>query len=109
MIADHTFNWENWVAPDGRLLWVSPAVEEVTGYTIEECLAMPDYPGPLVHEEDRAEMMDLYRKTCEGDSGRDHLFRIRRKDGIVLWGSVSWHPVYDSQGGSPGTAPAFRM
>ena len=43
-IADYTNDWENWVGPDGRLIWVSPAVERITGYSAEECLSMSDFP-----------------------------------------------------------------
>ena len=97
-IADHTFNWETWAGPDGRLIWVSPAVEAITGYSVEECQAMPDYPAPLILEEDRAEVMRWYKLATTGELGQDLSFRIQRKDGSVAWGSVSWHPIYDQKG-----------
>ena len=33
--------------------WVNPAVERITGYSVGECLAMPDYPLPIIVPEDR--------------------------------------------------------
>ena len=52
-IANYTYDWESWLGHDGQPLWINPAVERMTGYRVAECLAMEDYPLPLVHEEDR--------------------------------------------------------
>ncbi len=97
-IANHTFNWENWYGADGRLLWVSPAVREMIGYTVEELMAMPDYPLPLVHEEDRDLIHRQRAHAREGGSGRDLSFRVLRKDGSVMWCTASWRPVCDPAG-----------
>jgi PAS domain-containing protein len=32
IIADNTYDWEYWRSPEGRLIWVSPSCEKVTGY-----------------------------------------------------------------------------
>src|SRR5690606_29842322 len=37
-VADYTTDWESWHAADGRLVWVNPAVERLTGYSVAECL-----------------------------------------------------------------------
>ena len=31
-VADFCYDWEYWLAPDGRLLYVSPSCERITGY-----------------------------------------------------------------------------
>src|SRR5690554_6084189 len=46
-IAEYTYDVESWIDCDGRLLWVNPAVERVSGYSVEECRQMHDYPRPL--------------------------------------------------------------
>ena len=97
-IADYTCDWESWVSPQGRPLWISPAVERWTGYSADECLAMPDYPLSLVHEEDRAKMAALLRKAAAGSSGNDAVFRIRRKDRSIAWMAMSWQPIFNDKG-----------
>jgi len=101
-IADYTSDWENWVGTDGRLLWLNPAVERMTGYTVEECLAMPDYPMPMIHEDDRERIAAAFREAVHGSSGKDVEFRMLRKDGAAAWFSVTWQPIYNAAGVSLG-------
>ena len=51
-IADYSYFWEIWINPSGRPVWTNPAVERVSGYSIKELMAMPDYPMPLIHQEE---------------------------------------------------------
>ena len=37
-VADYTYDWESWHGPDGELIWVNPAVERITGYSVAECI-----------------------------------------------------------------------
>lgn len=97
-IADYTYDWENWHAPEGHLLWVNPSVERITGYSPEECLVMPDFTGTLIHEEDRDAVARIFQQELsEQTSGNDFRFRIRRKDGSILWVAVSWQPIFNSK------------
>jgi PAS domain S-box-containing protein len=97
-IADYTYHWESWVGPTGTLFWVNPAVERITGYTVEECMKMADYPMPLIHESDRQTMNDILREARKGGVGKDVEFRIRRKDGKVIWVEIAWQGIYDNKG-----------
>lgn len=95
-IADYTHDWENWHAPDGRLLWVNPSVERITGYSPEECLVMPDFTRTLIHEEDQDAVAKIFQQSLTGQtSGNDLRFRIWCKDGSVLWVAVSWQPIFN--------------
>ncbi len=107
-IADYTYDWENWIGPDSKLIWVNPAVERITGYSIRECLEMPDYPLPLVHKDDRALIKEAFSKAAGGVCGNDLPFRARRKDGAVVWVAVSWQPIYDDHGQCLGHRSTIR-
>ena len=107
-IANYTYNWESWMGVDGKLLWVNPAVERITGYSVEECLAMPDFPLPLIHEVDREGVARHLLEAARGSSGSDLEFRIRRKDGGLAWEAASWQPIYDAGGASLGYRSSIR-
>ncbi|MET0089059.1 MAG: EAL domain-containing protein [Candidatus Thiodiazotropha sp.] len=107
-IADYTYGWESWLAPNGHLRWVNPAVRRVTGYTPPECFAMPDYPLPIVHPDDVDLVERCHRLGLAGKTGRDQEFRIRRKDGRIVWVAMSWQPIFDKQGASLGYRSSIR-
>ncbi len=97
-IANYTYDWENWVDPDGKLIWISPAVERITGFTVEECLNMPDFPRPIINPDN----MDLFEKSfkiaLEGGILENYEIRIRHKNGKLIWCSVAVVPIYDDAG-----------
>jgi len=107
-IADYTYDWEVWVGPPGHVLWTNPAVKRLTGYSIKEIMAMPDYPGSVVYEQDRDRIERAFRSALNGTTGNDVQFRIVRKDGKVIWGEISWQPIYDDEGNSLGHRESIR-
>ena len=97
-IANYTYDWESWFAPDGRLMWVNPAVEKLTGYTVAQCEKMPDYPLSIVYQNDRMQFEKyLQEAIVKRLSTNDQEFRISHKDESIRWMAISWQPIYDSQ------------
>ncbi|MHC4205995.1 MAG: PAS domain-containing protein [Planctomycetota bacterium] len=107
-IADYTYDWEVWIGPPGRVLWTNPAAKRVTGYSIKEIMAMSDYPGSVVYEQDRDRIEKAFHSALKGSTGNDVQFRIIRKDGKVIWVEMSWQPIYDDSGGSLGHRESIR-
>jgi len=107
-IADYTYDWENWIGVDGKLLWVNPAVERITGYSVDECMAMPDFPIPIIAEADRETVARQIREAVQGSSRNDFEFRVRHKDGHLVWVAASWQPIYDSRGARLGHRSSIR-
>ncbi len=107
-IADYTYNWESWVGPDGKLLWVNPAVERVTGYSVDECFAMEDYPDLLIHPDDRPSVRAFLHETRAKANGDETGFRIRRKDDELSWGAMAWQPIVDAHGNDAGYRTSVR-
>jgi len=107
-IANFTYDWETWVGPDNVVRWINPAVERITGYGVTECLTMPDYPLPIIHEDDRASLARHLAAAASGQSGNHEEFRILCRDGTVRWGAVSWQPIVDRDGGNAGYRTSVR-
>lgn len=107
-IADCTVNWEVWWGLDGKPRWINPSVLQYTGYTVEECMAMPDFRSQLIHTEDFARVMPELDKGLRGERGDDLEFRCLRKDGSVFWLSVSWVPITDANGAFTGFRTSGR-
>jgi diguanylate cyclase (GGDEF)-like protein/PAS domain S-box-containing protein len=104
-IADCTVNLEVWWGPDGKPRWINPSVKEYTGYSVDECMAMHDFAGTLIHPEDMPRVAPELLKGRQGLRGGDLEFRCIRKDGALIWLSASWVPIYDAKGLLTG----FRM
>jgi len=105
-VLNYTPNVEHWVGPDGKLIWVNPLVLEMTGYSVEECFKMKDFPLPIIHEADRKRKKHLF--TGQGSSGHDLDFRIVCKDGRHKWVGLSWRAMYDKNGMNLGWRYSIR-
>ncbi len=107
-IADYTYAWESWIGPDGRLRWVNPAVERLTGYSVQECMHLPDFPLPLVYSEDCELLRRQHRQALDGQTGQDLEFRLQCKDGRTIWVAMAWQPIFAEDGSSLGYRSSVR-
>jgi PAS domain S-box-containing protein len=95
-IADYTYDWESWFGEDGRLLWVNPTVERLTGHSPQACFGMDDYPLEMVLEKDRPHIKRLLAQAlAERTTGNDVEFRIQPGNGQWRWMAISWQPIYN--------------
>ena len=106
-VANYTYDWESWHGPDGRLIWVNPAVERIMGYSAAECLAMRDYPLPMIAEEDRDCIAEVLAKA-PGEAGENIEFRGLHRNGQSRWLSLSWQPMYEDEGSYLGLRTSIR-
>jgi len=61
-------------------------------------MAMTDFAGTLIYPDDRARVAPEFLKGLQGFRGDDLEFRCVRKDGTLVWLSVSWVPITDAKG-----------
>lgn len=76
--------------------YVSPSVEEITGYTPEEHYADPQLGSKIVHPDDR-HLIDIVVRSPESFRGPLAL-RLRRKDGALVWAEQHTEPIYGAKG-----------
>lgn len=107
-IADYTYGWESWYSPGGKLIWVNPSVERITGYTAAECLQMHNFPLPIIFLDDQQKVNAEFRHASRGSVASDFEYRIVQKNGTVLWVAASWQPIYGEQGESLGRRSSTR-
>ena len=97
-VADYTYDWESWQAPDGSFLYVSPACERISGYRREEYIADPRLMDRITLPED----LEVWQEHTRYVAGKLHAhaatFRIRRRDGALCWIEHVCNPVSDDQG-----------
>jgi len=66
-------------------IYVSPQVEEIVGYTPEECTSAPDLWAKILHPEDRERVLAEDRRTNETGEPFAMEYRQFARDGSVVW------------------------
>ena len=98
-IADYTYDWESWVAPDGRLVYVSPACRRISGYGRREFMDNPELFTSLVRAEDRQAWRDHIARVHHEGAPPDELeLRIITRGGEERWINHVCQGVYDGKG-----------
>lgn len=107
-VADSAYDWEYWSAADGRLLYISPSCERITGYSNQEFFDNPALIREIVVPQ------DLESRDGHGHEGplnrvsRSTQFRIRTRAGDVRWIEHACRPVFDEKGEFQGTRASNR-
>ncbi|MEP7134839.1 MAG: GAF domain-containing protein [Chloroflexota bacterium] len=63
--------------------YVSPQIEEISGYTPQEWLEVPDFIKTIVHPEDRVKFIEADEFTNQTGEPFNLEYRILRKDGLI--------------------------
>jgi PAS domain S-box-containing protein len=107
-VADYTYDWEYWSAPDGSLNYVSPSCERITGYSVKEFTDDPSLFLEMILPEDR-KTWDGHDHEGRGRSKPGEIqFRIRTKGGEIRWIEHNCLPVKDVQGDFLGVRASNR-
>lgn len=106
--ADFTYDWEYWIGADGRMIYVSPSCERITGYRPEEFLERPGLLVDIVHPEDRAWITGHLDQEMESRGMSYVDFRIITLNGEERWISHCCQPVHDSSGQMNGRRASNR-
>jgi two-component system, cell cycle sensor histidine kinase and response regulator CckA len=76
-----------------KLVFVNPAVETLTGYSMEE-LERANFIC-WIHPDDQPRMLALWETLFQGKSFHEEEYRLITKDGRVKWAIASWIPILD--------------
>ncbi|MBI9085185.1 MAG: response regulator [Desulfobacterales bacterium] len=97
-VANFTYNWEYWVAPDGEIVYISPSCERIVGYSMDAFVQNPSLLQDIIHPEDRG----TFSRHLEASHSQKKIFsmglRITRRDGEERWIGHNCQPVFDEAG-----------
>ncbi len=97
-VADFTYDWESWIGPDGKILYVSPSCERISGYRAEEFLVDPGLLDRIVHSEDMERVVN-HRMMEFKDRGILSIdFRIVTRSGEQKWINHVCQSVFSAAG-----------
>jgi PAS domain S-box-containing protein len=107
-VADFTFDWEYWIAPDGEYVYVSPSCERITGYRPDEFRKDPRLLEAITHPEDRALVARHLGEELKSREALSLDFRIITRTGDERWISHMCQHMYDTDGGFLGRRGSNR-
>ena len=79
-------------------LYMSPRIEGLTGYSLEEWNTGPDLWMNSIHPEDRERVAERDRRSTEGGSRFIEEYRFVRRDGRVIWIKEDTSLIRDVEG-----------
>jgi diguanylate cyclase (GGDEF)-like protein/PAS domain S-box-containing protein len=84
------------VIPEPKFIYISPSVEDILGYPVEDYIKNPMLPFHIIHPDDR----EIQFSKIKGDTDFSKLFqlRYRHKDGYYLWLEDYIIPIYNENG-----------
>ncbi len=87
-VADYTYDWEYWISPLQRIVFMSSSVERITGYPIGEFLENPALLNQIIHPDDMLEW-EKHKATWHNhqlqDTHQEAIFRIVTKEKSIRW------------------------
>ena len=97
-IADSSNNWEYWLEANGSLAYVSPACQNISGFSPEELTRNPGLLQTIVHPEDRAVFSHHHAEPADMGLHPPLEFRILSKTGEEHWILHHCQPVFGARG-----------
>jgi PAS domain S-box-containing protein len=107
-VADFTYDWESWVAPDGTYKYVSPSCQRISGYGANEFLTDAKLLEKIVHPDDHKLLVRHLKGEIEGIDAQTIEFRIITHNGDERWIAHICQPVYGNDGSFLGRRASNR-
>jgi len=99
IFADFTYDWESWIGPNGKYIYVTPSFERITGYAPDELLKDHKFLETIAHPED-LDKISIHNSIdhARPDEVLSLDFRIITRSGDTRWVSHLCQPVHDADG-----------
>lgn len=96
-VADYTYAWEYWIDDNGKIRYMSPAVEEITGYTADQFKSDPSILNDIIYADDK----HIWERHSREIDEINHVhqskleFRIVSRDRVVKWIGHDCRRIYN--------------
>jgi PAS domain S-box-containing protein len=107
-VADFTYDWESWIAPDGTYIYVSPSCERITGYQAQEFINRTELLEKIIHPDDHNFLSKHLDEEMESKNALIIEFRIITSSGDERWIAHICQPVYGDDGNFLGRRASNR-
>ncbi len=97
-MTNYTQDWEYWMGPDRKFIYISPSCEAISGYAAREFREVPDMLMKIVHPVDLAALQEHEETTFHSKEQGTLEIRIINRSGEVRWIQHNCQPVYDAEG-----------
>jgi len=102
-VANFTYDWEYWQAPDGSMRYTSPSCLHHTGYSAEEFRKDPELIKRITHPDDREAhvghcSLNQYGLLVDGTCHHENDFLITTRSGEERWFAHVCQPIYGRKG-----------
>ena len=98
-IADFSYDWDEWLNPDGSYAYISPSCERISGYSLRHFLDDPNFLLEITHPDDKESLVAHRVRHLDNSFEKAEVyFRITMKSGELRW---IWHQcqaVYSEDG-----------
>lgn len=108
ILADFSYYWEMWRAPDGKYIYVSPSCEPITGYTQEDFLQDPNLIEKITHPADQDTLCKHFKEELKQTEAAQVDFRILTRNGEERWIRHACRPVFSEHGARIGHRSSSR-
>jgi len=97
-VANFTYDWESWIAPDGHHIYVSPSCERITGYGSQDFFNDPGLLEKIAHPDDHSKIVNHLAGEHNLEKLPSFDFRIITRSGEERWISHVCQAVYGADG-----------
>lgn len=97
MISDFSNDWEVFRDQNNKIIYCSPSIERLLGYTVEEYITKISF-ADYVYPDDFQYAISEYKKLANGEYPSPVQFRFIKKNGEIIWVETSGQPIYTSTG-----------
>jgi PAS domain S-box-containing protein len=107
-VADFTIDWEFWIDPDGKFIYISPSAEKILARSISAYTAIEPLLRDVVHADDLPDRLAHLKEELAGGGPYEITFRVVRPDGEIRWIHHVCRPVHGPDGAFLGTRGSNR-